>query len=510
MLTNEQRLAKALKILSEAWTPHDGQVQVGQAVFNSPADLVYVECGRKFGKSEVGTYICWMYAVTHPNAEVYYLAPAVKQAKELVWANNRMQTCNSYSGTFLKDMEKVLGGEIKIYQQEMRIVLPNGSFIKIDGSDNYNSQRGFKPDLVVADEYRDFKEEWIEAVRPNMAVKSGKILFITTPPHGPNHAYEMAAECREGVRDGDAHYFYLNLPSKCNNRIPGHKEWLKREEQRLIKQGRQNEWRREYMAEFISNDEHAVIPQMNRDNITPNRAILNELRQNIDHLEVHVGIDPSNSTQFAAVTAIFDPVAAKLHLWDSIYQQDAERASARCMWPVIEAKLQGMYKIVGLTGQKRKEPDVNVHVSPYAPWMIRDLFEIHGVHSNLSNRTLKDPIHNIGLIKDMLAARSLTFGPECLDLIKEAEMYQRSQKTLKIPKDQKPLINCVRQIVSGCNYTTEMIEVEPDLPEDQHFLEQWEQKVSFEDKMRELRAEHYGIIPDEEELWPHWEKNELF
>lgn len=490
------RNLQLLNALNEAWMPHAGQVQAGRAVFNSESDLIYVECGRKFGKSEFAVYCCWMYALTRPNAEVYYLAPAVKQAKELVWANSRMQTCNTYQNDFLKKIERIFGGEIKIYHHEMRIILPNGSFIKVDGSDNYNTQRGLKPDFVVADEYRDFKAPWIEAVRPNMSVKKGKILFITTPPHSPNHAYNMAEECKHGMSTNDPHYFYLNLPSTCNDRIPGHTEWLKREEARLLRLGRRNEWRREYMAEYIPNNEHAVLPHLTRDSLTPYKSLIDTLKVQNHEYSLHIAIDPSNSATFAALLALYDPYDAKLYLMDCYKQTDASLTSCRETWPVIcqyrDALLNDLEHIIGKTS-------ISSNIS--TPWFNRDLLELFDVPSSMVPKEFKDPIYNISLIKDISSAGKLVISDKLKPLISEAETYQRSHETLRIPRDDKPLINCLRYLIWDCNYTTELLATPAGMPEDENLLENFMNRVPFDTRMKELRAERYGILMDAPELW---------
>lgn len=465
-MSDIKQLGAVLSLLNRAWIPHKGQVEVGKAVFNSPADLVYVECGRKFGKSEFGVYCCWLYALTHPNAEVYYLAPAVKQAKELVWSNNRMQTCNTYDEWFVKALESELGITVKIYYHEMRIMLSNGSFIKIDGSDNYNAQRGLKPDLIAADEYRDFKKEWIEAVRPNMSVKSGKILFITTPPHSPNHAYEMAEECRNGMLSGDKHYFYLNLPSNCNDRIPNHTEWLAREKARLLGSDRENEWRREYMAEFISSSEHAVIPQLNRDILMPHDDVLERLKGR-QGLELYTLLDPGNSSVFSAMVAVFDPFSAELWVLWTMQDRNSNTASITHAWPQIEE----VYKF--------HEKELNcelkgIYYNPRTPWINHDLHDLVGRFGSPMPRDLKDPMHNLTLIKDVCSAGKMYVSERAKLLVTEAELYQRSKETLKIPKDEQPLINCLRYLLTASAYTIDMLDQPPQKTAEEMFYERLE------------------------------------
>lgn len=481
---------KLLNALNNAWTPHKGQEQVGHKIFSSPADMIYTECGRKFGKSEFGVYCCWLYALTRPNAEVYYLAPAVKQAKELVWANGRMQTCNTYRDDFIKEIEAIMGGKIKIYYHEMRIVLPNGSFIKVDGSDNYNSQRGLKPDFITADEYRDFKKEWIEAVRPNLSVKPGKILFITTPPHGPNHAYRMAAECRKGMETGDKHYYYLNLPSSTNNRIPNHDVWLAREKKRLCESGRAKEWRREYMAEFIAEDENAIIPQLNRDVMKPFARCANISSNHA--LELYIAVDPGNTATFGAITAIYDPNTAKLHVLDLLYETDAAEATAAKMWPRIEEMVDNLPRNLATLPK-------NVVVNPRTPWFIRDLYETRRIASAPLPKNVNDKIYNISLIKDMLSAGDMLVSDKCHELVTEAEMFQKYGEEGKIPSTEgRLLINCLRYLVTACGYTTDKVKVDPPKPKDESYLERWLNAPKAEDRLRDTLAERYGITDWEE------------
>lgn len=488
-LTDDLKQQQALKVLGQAWIPHSGQVKAGKALFGSNADLIYVECGRKFGKSEFAVYCCWMYALTRPNAEIYYLAPAVKQARELVWSNQRMQTCNTYQNDFMKLIEKIYGAPIKVQNNEMRITLPNGSFIKVDGSDNYNTQRGLKPDFVVADEYRDFKKQWIEAVRPNMSVKKGKILFITTPPHSPNHAYHLAEECK----NGDDHYYYLNLPSMCNDRIPGHDTWLEREKVRLVNSGRRNEWRREYMAEFITSNEHAVIPQLNRDLLQPYDDLIHQLSHSIPDVQLYVTVDPGNSSTFAAVVSAYDPYNSTLYLLDCIYEEDATNTSAREAWPKVQKAYDDVKSDIRTVVNEE-----GVYVSPRTPWFTRDLHDLFQIPAIPVGDQLKDALYNVSLIKDIAAAGKLKVSDRMKELITESELYQRSHNTLKIDNDQRQLINCLRYVLYATSYTVEKLQIPEKAPKDEDLLERITSTPKFDEWVREIRAQEYGILCDDE------------
>ena len=495
------RRAKALKLLSECWVPHKGQKAAGQALFESPADIVYVECGRKWGKSEFAVYTCWLYAILNNNAEVYYLAPQVDQVKELVWANYRMQSCNTYKNDFLSQMERILGGPIKVYNQEKRLVFPNGSFIKCHGSDNYNAQRGLKPDFIVADEYRDFKPEWIEAVRPNMLVKRGKMLFITTPPHGPNQAYDLAVECKEGIAAGDKTYFYINQPTLINDRIEGLEVEVGREERRLKKLGRYNEYLREYKAMYIVSDENAVIPQLNRELMVPHDQIVQEIRESSDKLEFYCVLNPGNSTIFGISLYCVNRHTGQLWLLDEKMLYDSNKTSIRSIWPSVVSLIDDL---MVNRGKDLTFEDVNISVAGEKPWIVRDLLDLEGVVANLTTKDCKKVDYNVNLIKDIAMARRLILSDRCSALVRESETYQRSRKTFKIPGDEtKLLLYNLRAVLYEMGYTTDLLS-KPIYHTPSEILNNAELYIkavqgsrSFDDVCRDIRTERFGVLDDD-------------
>lgn len=466
MATNDEIYA----LLNRAWTPHKGQQIVGQSVFNSPASMVYVQCGRKFGKSELACYCCWVYALTHPGAEVYYLAPLTKQAKELVWYNNRIQTCNTYGSWWIPAVEKLLGGPVKVLFHESRIVLPNGSFIKVDGSDNYDSQRGLKPDFIVADEYATFKSRWLPTVKPNMLVKQGKILFITTPPLTPNHSYDLALECELKHKAGNPKFFYLNLPTSCNDRLPHLQEELIEEKERLFAQGKQNEWYREYEAKFVANNEYAIIPQLNRETVVPYEKLVEEIkncRSNWDFCsdpEIFVTLDPSNTTIFSALIGVSAIKQGKLYVLDTFCEGNTEKTAVKDFMEVLKLRLDKIKEDTGLS-------KVYFMHNSKTNWISNDLFELSGVVSDPSPKEYADPLYGISTIKDALQLNRLYVSDKCGNLVKSSELYIRDEETGQVPVKPVPDINCLRFLIAATGFTWEIEQVFDERSPSERFLD---------------------------------------
>ena len=106
-----------------------------------------------------------------------YIAPFYRQAKAIAW-------------DYFKYFVRVIPG-ITINESELRIDLPNGARIQLYGSDNPDALRGMFFDLIVADEYGDWKPSvWNYVIRPALADRQGKAIIIGTPK-GRNQFWEV-------------------------------------------------------------------------------------------------------------------------------------------------------------------------------------------------------------------------------------------------------------------------------------------------------------------------------
>jgi hypothetical protein len=137
-----------------------------------------VVAGRRFGKTHLSIRELCFHA-REPEQEVWYVAPTYRQAKQIVWRK-------------LKHKLQDLNWAKKINESELTILLKNGSVISLKGADNADSLRGVGLDFMVMDEFADVDEEaWTEVLRPTLADKQGKALFIGTPKGIGNWAHDL-------------------------------------------------------------------------------------------------------------------------------------------------------------------------------------------------------------------------------------------------------------------------------------------------------------------------------
>jgi hypothetical protein len=145
-------------------------------VFGCDQRFRVVVAGRRFGKTYLALVeLCR--AAWRPGRLVWYVAPTYKQAKRIAWKP-------------LKQMTRLYWASPP-NETDLRIELVSGGTICLRGADNYDSLRGDGLDFLILDEYASIaREAWTEVLRPALADKQGRALFIGTP-RGHNHFYDL-------------------------------------------------------------------------------------------------------------------------------------------------------------------------------------------------------------------------------------------------------------------------------------------------------------------------------
>lgn len=130
-----------------------------------------------------------------------YVAPYRQQAKDVAWA-------------YLKQYTAPIPG-IEISESELHVTLPNGSRIRLYGSDNYDAIRGIYLDGVIMDEYADHHPAaWREVIRPALADRCGWATFIGTSK-GKNAFYEIQTQA-----ESSDDWFALRLKASETGLLP--------------------------------------------------------------------------------------------------------------------------------------------------------------------------------------------------------------------------------------------------------------------------------------------------
>lgn len=421
-----------LKVHSR-WRPHPGQIPVGLALFGHDIRDIFLECGRNWGKTEFCAYALTRWAWLNPGSENYYFAPEQKQGREIIWETNRLQ--NMIPEEWIAS----------INQTEMRITLTNGSFIKVDGSDNIDAYRGVKPKgLIVLEEYKDFRPGFYDVFDPNRAPFNAPILIIGTGPEVPEHHFIERAD--EFQRDPSKRYF--NAPTSQNPHIS--KDWLAKKRAEYYRRGEGEAFEREYNARRVFGGKKSIFPMIHSLTPTPHDHVMREIARDMKKLKWFCIADPGTTTCFAVLFGAINPYTKRIYLLDEVYETDQTRTSTRVVGAQIVQKRQELGR--GLV----EWDDV---ADEAAAWFINEIWDRWKLAFRPTDKNANGKEAGIGLIKDALLADKVVISDRCAKLLWEMQNYVKDDKG-KIPKGNDHLIDDFRYLLAAAFYQLEN-EAEP-------------------------------------------------
>lgn len=164
------------------YTPHENQ----ELIHRSDARYRVVVAGRRFGKSALALNEAIYRAGQYENQVIWIILPLQKQAKEIYWIDPDI------TKYFLPIVQS---GLFKIDNSELSLhCLKTNSWIRLKGSDNYESLRGAGLDLIIWDEVADVKEQAFDVIQPSLADSPyHRMLYIGTPK-GLNWFHDFALQ----------------------------------------------------------------------------------------------------------------------------------------------------------------------------------------------------------------------------------------------------------------------------------------------------------------------------
>ena len=162
----------------------------------SDARFRVLACGRRWGKTRLGSALCIQTATRGGRA--WWVAPTYPVAT-VGWRLVRRLAM------------QIPGAEIR--QGDRLVVLPGGGEVQVRSADNPDSLRGEGLDFVVMDECAFMKEEaFTEALRPALSDRKGRAMFISTPK-GRNWFWRLWQRC---IDDHDHEWHGWQLPTGDN------------------------------------------------------------------------------------------------------------------------------------------------------------------------------------------------------------------------------------------------------------------------------------------------------
>lgn len=261
-----QNNKKSLEV--QLYTPHAGQM----LLHNSKARFRVMSCGRRFGKTLAASNELSKNALEHPSTLNWWVAPTYRQT-EIAFE------------IMAEALKPVLAKPAN--RSRMRLDVINGSVIECRSAERYENMRGDGPSFVVFDEASKCpKAAWTEVVRPALADKQGRAIFISTP-WGRDWFWELF---QRGQDPEFPDWWSHSFPTTSNPFVPASEV----EEARLTLPS--NVFAQEFLAEFL--DDAATVFR-NVDGC----AVGTFKEPQVGHFYI-VGWDMAKYTDYSVITVI--------------------------------------------------------------------------------------------------------------------------------------------------------------------------------------------------------------
>ena len=475
--------------LHKHWMPHEGQVKVGMPLIKGEVGTVFIQCGRKWGKTDFAVYMLWRHALLNPGSTCYYITPELSHGREIVWHNSRLTQFGrekDSEGRIVPGGDEPMKKYIKhISNTDSRLSLKNNSSIKIVGSENWAAANGLTPDFVVYDEFKVFHPQFHTEMNPNRIVRKAPLVIIGTPPkpgdRNQEQYMEFADECLK--RKDCAH---IIASSYDNPHTP--KEEIDREIEKLRLRGEDDVVKREYFGEISLGGRNAIFPMFDSKRLEPFQGVMNDIRKDIKKLDWYCITDPGSTTCFAVLFAAINPYTKQVYILDELYETSQENTSVRQIYPRIKAKMKELNPYIEVDEWYKVYDEA-------AAWFSTELMGQFGDYFMPTAKHLHKKENGLSLCKDQMIYNCITFTDRMVKLKWEVQQYVRTDKG-DIPKKNDHLIDCWRYLNAAANY--DMNEVIEKKKEKDSNDRGWRK---FKDDLDEFSKEKdwtYNIMPWED------------
>ena len=234
---------------------HERQQDLYDLVQANPEAMIY--SSRKVGKSYAMVIMGIEHCIKFSNQIVKHTFPTLTLAKEVV---------SELMGKIIPFLPEDL--QPRAYRgARPHWVFPNGSVYHINGADpgSINGLRGPRCDLFLLDEIcfwdkGSFTDTLFGAIIPQQTTVPIKIVYASTPPEDTGHPSLDIVLSKMLKQNTLVKFTIYDSPIMTPEKI---------KELEKMYADKPNQWRREYLAELVANDDRRVCPEFSRnDHVT--------------------------------------------------------------------------------------------------------------------------------------------------------------------------------------------------------------------------------------------------
>jgi len=376
--------------------------------------------------------------------------------------------------------------------------LKNGSFIGVEGAENFANADGLEPQFLVYDEFKHHDPRFNEAMEPNMDVYNGTILAIGTPPDNVDNYYSrVAADCR---RREDAAFHCM--PSFMNEHVyEGGEQGVKFQKiiRKYMDRGEWDVLQREYYAQIVQGGSSAVFPMFepasyddrgilikHSRHVRPHSDFEYQFTHYVKDWDFFVSADPGTTTVFAVLFMAIHRKSKAVVLFDEIYEQNQRETSTRSIFPRV---LQKMQKI------PIAYSDWTLVYDYAAAWFANEVAVEYDFALMPCEKDLKNKEKKLGQIKDIINAGLFFMSEQARMAASEMSNYIKD-KDGKLPKSGDHQLDNLRYALNAASYDFSIFgtgeeEIDLDSPRGYTIDRDIEIDVSSKDEWDILGSEFY-------------------
>lgn len=365
---------------------HSGQQQVYDKIAANKAQLFVLNVSRRWGKSYALCVLAIEEALRYENADIKMITMTQKATRKIIVPLMReiLQTC-----------PKVL--RPKFHSHDGIWKFPNGSTIHVGGTEmqQVDNLRGQACDLALVDEagfVSDLEYAIESVIRPQFLGRPrARLIMASTPPVAPDHPFVSRY-----IKDAMATGSYVHMTIYDNPRLSAAD--IAAAMHAAGGEGT-TAWRREYLAELVTERESAVFPEATADVMD---QMVGEVERPPFFLPF-VAVDLGYLDYTGVVFGYYHFPRARLVIEDEILMNRANSAEIVSAIKAKEKALWGDLKVS--------------RVVDASGILVADLNEVHGFTCRPAEKA--DLQGNVNRLRMDLAARTPLFHPRCTNIMSQ-------------------------------------------------------------------------------------------
>lgn len=366
----------------------------------------YLNISRQFGKSYTMCVLALEECLRGKGRQCKYAAPTQKMARAIVFPQMEK---------ILQDCPEDIRPEFR-QQDGVYYFRHNGSRLTVAGTDSGNEDklRGQQAHLAIVDE-GGFMPNLFKVVQnvllPQTTTTKGRLIIATTPPLSAGHyAVELAYNCKSRGAYAEFTLYENTLLS----------EEEKKEIIRECGGAESTAFRREYLCEFVTDTDNAVVPEFTQD--AESEIVLDYGRPAF--FDAYTTLDGGYKDASAALFCFVDYKQCKLVVEEEWTQTralgsdiaKAIQATENALWASSPASWTDEFK-------RRQRVDARLtRTMDVDPMLAAEFLRNHGMHWNA---IVKSEEHGsfklaaVNQLNDFIKQRSIIINPKCTNLIRQ-------------------------------------------------------------------------------------------